>query len=87
MYLNKVPGEPPVWHLDPLIKIQNNSTRTITFSHYLDHTAPLLEILNILYFKKLVKQRIYLLISMASKFSPTSTSLFLNLNADLLILA
>ena len=43
-------------HLESLIKI-----RTITFSHYLDHTAPLFERLNILDFNKLVKQRISLL--------------------------
>ena len=48
-------------HLDPLIKIQKKNIRTITFSHYHDHTAPLFERLNIIDFKKFVKQRIYLL--------------------------
>ena len=28
-------------HLDPVIKLQKKSIRAITFSHYLDHTAPL----------------------------------------------
>ena len=40
-----------VWghtNLDPLIKIQKKSIRTITFSHYLAHTNPLFERLNIL---------------------------------------
>ena len=35
-------------HLDPLIKIQTKSIQTITFSHYLAHTEPLFERLNIL---------------------------------------
>ena len=50
-----------VCHLDLLIKIQKKSIRTITFSHYLDHIAPLFQRLNILDFEKLVKHRIYLL--------------------------
>ena len=48
-------------HLDPVIKLQKKSIRAITFSHYLDHTAPLFKQLNILSFKKLVTQRISLM--------------------------
>ena len=48
-------------HLDPLIKIQKKGIRAITFSHHLDSTAPLFHNLNILNFKKLVTQRIALL--------------------------
>ena len=48
-------------HLKPLIQIQKRSIRTITFSHYQDHTGPLFDILNILDFKKLAIQRIALL--------------------------
>ena len=61
IYCVEVWGNTYDCHLDPLIKIQKTSLRTITFSHYLDHTAPLFERLNILDFKKLVKQRISLL--------------------------
>ena len=43
--------------LDPLIKVQKKSIQTITLSHYLDHTAPLFERLNILYLKKLLFSR------------------------------
>ena len=39
-------------HLDPLIKIQKKSIRTITSSHCLAHTEPLFERLNILYILK-----------------------------------
>lgn len=48
-------------HLDPLIKTQKKIVRVITFSSYLEHTAPLFEYLNILSFKKLVIHRIGLL--------------------------
>ena len=37
-------------YLDPFIKIQKKSIRTITVSHYLAHTEPLFERLNILNF-------------------------------------
>ena len=50
-------------HLDPLIKIQKKSIQTITFSHYLAHTEPLFERLDILDMKKLVMQRISLIMS------------------------
>ena len=44
-------------HLNPLINIQKRGIRTIPFSHYLEHSAPLFNKLNILNFKRLVKQR------------------------------
>ena len=48
-------------YLDPLIKLQKKCVRVITFSYYLEHTKPLFEQLDILSFKKLVIQRISLL--------------------------
>ena len=50
------PGEMPMTH----IKIQKRGIRTITFTHYLEHSAPLFNKLNILHFKRFVKQIIYL---------------------------
>ena len=47
--------------LSPLIKLQKKSVRIITFSHYLEHSAPLFKQLDILNFKTLVTQRISLL--------------------------
>ena len=48
-------------HLDPIIKIQKKCVRVITFSHYLEPTESLFKDLKILAFKKLVIQRILLL--------------------------
>ena len=48
-------------HLDPLVKIQKKGIRVVTFSHHRESTAPLFQNLNILNFKKLVTQRIALL--------------------------
>ena len=48
-------------HLTPLINLQKKTIRTITFSYYLEHTAPIFKKLNILSFKKLVTQRISLI--------------------------
>ena len=48
-------------HIDPIIKLQRRAVRTITFAHYLDHTEPMFMELNILNFKKLVIQRIAIL--------------------------
>ena len=45
-------------HFNPLIKIQKRGIRTITFSHYQDHTGPLFDRFNTLDLKKLVIQRI-----------------------------
>ena len=61
IYCTEVWGNACITHLNPLIKIQKKCIRTITFSHYLEHTRPLFEKLNILSFKKLVTQRISLL--------------------------
>ena len=61
IYCIEVWGNAQHTHLDPLIKIQKKSIRTITFSHYLAHTEPLFERLNILDIKKLVIQRISLI--------------------------
>ena len=69
-------------HLDPLIKIQK-SIRAITFSHHLDSTAPLFHNLNILNFKKLVTQRIALLMFKYHTGSlpvPISNLFFININ-------
>ena len=51
----------PYIHLDPQIKIHKKSIRVISFSQHRDTTAPLFQNLNILNFKKLVTQRIALL--------------------------
>ena len=61
IYCIEVWGNAQHTHLDPLIKIQKKTIRTITFSHYLAHTEPLFERLNILDIKKLVMQRISLI--------------------------
>ena len=63
IYCIEVWGNAQHAHLDQLIKIQKKSIRTITFSHYLAHTEPLFERLNILDIKKLVQQRISLIMS------------------------
>ena len=61
IYCLEIWGNTYETHLNPLIKIQKRSIRTITFSHYQDHTGPLFDRLNILDLKKLVIQRISLL--------------------------
>ena len=43
-------------YLSPLIKLQKKAVRIITFSHYLEHSAPLFKQLDILNFKALVTQ-------------------------------
>ena len=48
-------------HMTPLINIQKKTIRHTSFSHYLDHTTPIFKQLNILNLKKLVSQRISLL--------------------------
>ena len=48
-------------YLEPLIKLQKKCIRTITFSHYLEHTDPLFKELKILKFTKLVIHRIAML--------------------------
>ena len=54
-------------HLDPIIKIQKKVVRTITFSHYLAHTEPIFDSLNILNFSNLVVHRIGLMMFKYSK--------------------
>ena len=61
IYCVEVWGNANETHLTPLVKMQKKGIILITFSHYLDHTEPLFERLNILYLKKLVIQRISLL--------------------------
>ena len=61
IYCIEVWGNAHDTHLCPLIRIQKKCIRIITFSYYLEHTAPLFDRLNILEFKKLVMQRISLL--------------------------
>ena len=48
-------------HLDPIIKIQKRCVRIITYSDYLSSSEPIFQTLNILNFRKLVVQRISLL--------------------------
>ena len=48
IYCVEIWGNTNETHLKPLIQIQKRSIRTITFSHYQDHTGPLFDILNIL---------------------------------------
>ena len=48
-------------HLNPIIKIQKKGIRAILFAHKIDAKSPLFKSLNILNFKKLVIQRIVLL--------------------------
>ena len=47
IYCVEIWGNTIETHLKPLIQIQKRSIRTITFSHYQDHTGPLFDILNI----------------------------------------
>ena len=54
-------------HLDPIIKIQKEVVRTITFSHYLAHTEPIFDTLNILNFSNLVVHKIGLMMFKYSK--------------------
>ena len=48
IYCVEIWGDTNETHLKPLIQIQKRCIRTITFSHYQDHTGPLFDILNIL---------------------------------------
>ena len=61
IYCNEVWGNACSTHIDPIIKLQKRAVRTITFAHYLDHTEPIFMELNILNFKRLVIQRIAIL--------------------------
>ena len=61
IYCIEIWGNTNEIHLSPIVKIQKKSIRAITFSHYQAPTAPLYKELNILNLKKLVTQRIALL--------------------------
>ena len=67
IYGVEVWGNTNAVHLDPIIKIQNKIVRTITFSHYLAHTEPIFDTLNILNFNKWVVHRIGLMMFKYSK--------------------
>ena len=61
IYCVEVWGNACDTHLEPIIKIQKRCIRTITFSCYFEQTEPLFKELEILSFKKLVIQRILLM--------------------------
>ena len=66
-YCNEVWGNASAVHLDPIIKIQKRVIRIITFSSYLSPSKPIFQSLNILNFRKLVLQRVSLLMFKISK--------------------
>ena len=61
IYCFEVWGNDCDTHLEPIIKIQKRCIRTITFSCYFEQTEQLFKELEILNFKKLVIQRILLM--------------------------
>ena len=61
IYCVEVWGNACDTHLEPIIKMQKRCIRTITFSCYFEQTEPLFKELEILSFKKLVIQRILLM--------------------------
>ena len=69
IYCNVVWGNASAVHPDPIIKIQKRAIRTITFSSYLSVSLskPIFQSLNILNFRKLVIQRVSLLMFKISK--------------------
>ena len=67
IYCNEVWGNASAVHLEPIIKIQKRAIRTITFSSYLSPSEPIFQSLNILNLKKLVIQRVSLLMFKISK--------------------
>ena len=67
IYGVEVWGNTNAAHLDPIIKIQEKIVRTITFSHYLAHTEPIFDTLNILNFSNLEVHRIGLMMLKYSK--------------------
>ena len=64
---NEVWGNASAVYLDPIIKIQKRVIRTITFSSYLSPSERIFQTLNILNFRKLVTQRVSLLMFKISK--------------------
>ena len=61
IYCNEICGNASSVHLDPIIKIQKRCVRIITYFDYLSSSEPIFQTLNILNFRKLVVQRISLL--------------------------
>ena len=61
IYCVEVWGNACDTHLDPIIKIQKKCVRVITFSHYLEPSESLFKNLKFLAFKKILIQRILLL--------------------------
>ena len=61
LYCIEIWGNTHDSYISPLIKLQKKTGRMITFSHYLEHSAPLFKQLDIFNFKALVTQRILLL--------------------------
>ena len=61
IYGVEVWGNTNAVHLDSIIKIQKNIVRKITFTHYLAHTEPIFDTLNILNLSNLVVHRIGLM--------------------------
>ena len=68
IYCNEVWSNASAVHLDPIIKIQRRAIRTTTFSNYLSPYEPNFQSLNILNFRKLVIQRVSLLMFKTSKY-------------------
>ena len=67
IYGIEVWGNTNAVHLDPIIKIQKKIVRTITYLHYLAHTEPIFDTLNVLNFHNLVVHRISLMMFKYSK--------------------
>ena len=58
---NEILGNASSVYLNPITKIKKRCVRIITFSDYLSPSEPIFQTLNILNFRKLVVQRISLL--------------------------
>ena len=67
IYCNEVWGKASAVHLEPIIKIQKRAIRTFTLSSFLSPSEPIFQSLNILNFRKLVIQRVSLLMFKISK--------------------
>ena len=67
IYYNEVWGNASAVHLGLIIKILKRTIKTITFSSYLSPSEPIFQSLNILNFRKLVVQRVSLLMFKISK--------------------
>ena len=67
IYGIEVWGNTNAVNLDVIIKIQKKVVRTITFLHYIAHTEPIFDTLNILKFNNLVVHRFFLMMFKYSK--------------------